>query len=110
MTDEERRTRTPAPEVMAINAKEHPVVRPGELELHKAYMLHGPPPHPAFTLNYMGRRDATKQSTGEVVSAHVFWGPRIAGVFVLEEREGADTLFNGDGEPVTVRLWKGPDA
>ncbi len=105
MTDEERKNRNPAVEYDTFREEDHPEVHADNLGSGHVYILQGP--KHAASLNYMGLKVTRVGSSN--IEAHVFYGPRVNVTITLRQRpDGA--LEDGDGNKITIREYRGPDA
>lgn len=109
MTEEERRNRNPAVEIVRTPLAElekHPIVTAQELELHKVYVVQGA--RNIATLNYMGKRRLLHPITFDVVVTYHFHGPRAnLNVYLAAVSDGSFT--DAEGTRITVRRWTGAD-
>jgi hypothetical protein len=111
MTDEERRNRNPKPEWVqttraAIEAM--PEVRAGQLELHRVYVLIGRSNN-VPTLNFGGVTIAFDPVTLLPSWGYVFDAPRLPSMKVILRAGPDGTLFDAEGNTITVRLYTGED-
>jgi hypothetical protein len=109
MTDEERRNRNPAVEVVPITLAEieaMPIVRAAELELRKVYVIQTA--RHVATLNYMGTTLKMNPVTLDTVKVHHFHAPRIPlNVFIHATPDGS--FADAVGTRITIRRWMGED-
>ena len=108
MTDDERRNRNPAIEVVrTTEIEKHPVVTAAELEKHRVYAIQSA--RYVTTMNYMGATLAMHPVTLDTVKVHHFHGPRARlDVFLAAQPDGSFT--DATGTRLTVRRWTGEDA
>ena len=109
MTDEERKNRNPAVEVVRTTLAQieaMPIVTAAELEMHKVYVLQSA--RHIATLNYAGATLALNPVTLDTVCVHHFHGPRIPiDVFIHAQPDGS--FADAVGTRITVRRWMGAD-
>ena len=110
MTDEERRNRNPAVEIVRTTPAEfekHPVVTAAGLELHRVYVVQSA--KLVTTLNYMGKVPLLDPVSLDVIVTHHFHGPRAnLDVYLAAMPDGSFT--DAVGTRITVRRWMGEDA
>jgi hypothetical protein len=109
MTDEERRNRNPAIEVVRTTFAEietHPIVTAADLEPHKVYVVQSA--RNIATLNYMGKGRSLHPVTFDLIATHHFHGPRAGlNVFLAAQPDGSFT--DAEGTRITIRRWTGED-
>jgi len=110
MTEDERKNRNPAVEVVRTTLAEieaMPAVTAAQLELNRVYVIQGA--RNIATLNYGGATLGIHPVTLDAMKLHHFFGPRMGlHVFLAAREDGSFT--DVDGTRIVVRLWTGEDA
>jgi len=107
MTEDERKNRNPAPEMMRFDAAGLKELNLSDLVVHHVYVLHQV--KYAATLNYMGT--VVDPADGAVAYHFHAHAPRLPlDVFLRARPSGDGTLEDGRGVKVTIYAYEGPDA